>query len=301
MHAIAMAWYGGPEVLELTAWPDRAPGPGEVRIQVVAAGVNPLDWKLRSGVLREQMPLSFPHVLGVDAAGTVVDVGADVRALAPGDRVCGLVSAAYAERLVAPAGRLVRIPDGLDVVEAAALPVVALTGAQLIESALDVRAGERVLVTGATGAVGRSAVFAALARGARVYAGVRQGYLADAAVLGVEAAVALDTPHALDGLPPLDAVADTVGGSLVEPLLARVRRGGRYATVVGAPPNAAERGVTTALVRVRPDAQRLAALAADVAAGRLRMPPVRSLPLAEAAEAHRIGERGGAGKLVLLP
>ena len=133
MKAMVLKAYGGVEQLELRDLPEPKPGPGEVRVKVAAASVNPIDWKLRSGAAKAMMPLEFPAVLGRDVSGEVVEVAAGVTALKVGDKVLGLVLNGYAEQVTASAVGFARLPAGLDLRDAAALPLVLLTGAQLIE------------------------------------------------------------------------------------------------------------------------------------------------------------------------
>jgi NADPH:quinone reductase-like Zn-dependent oxidoreductase len=149
MKAMVLKGYGGIEQLELRDIPDPKPGAGEVRVKVAAASVNPIDWKLRSGEARAIMPLDLPAVLGRDVAGEVVEIGSDVTALRTGDRVLGLVQRGYAEQVVARADAFAHVPPGLDLRDAAALPLVLLTGAELIEEAVRPKIGDTVLVTGA--------------------------------------------------------------------------------------------------------------------------------------------------------
>src|SRR5207248_2827093 len=132
------------------------------------------DWKIRSGAAKRMMPLQFPAVLGRDVSGEVVETGPGVTAFRPHDKVLGVVQHGYAEEVVAPAAALARVPEGLDVRDAAALPLVTLTGVELIEEAVQPQKGDLILVTGAVGNVGRSAVYAAKRLGARVIAGVRK-------------------------------------------------------------------------------------------------------------------------------
>jgi len=176
MKAVVLPAFGQAERLELRDVAEPTPGPNEIKVRVVAAGINPVDWKLRSGALQAYMPIDLPAVLGRDVAGEVVAVGASVTRLRVGARVCGIVNHGYAEYVVAREDAWAEVPAKLDLVEAAALPLVLLTGSQLVEEAADVHAGETVLVTGATGSVGRVAVFAAKRRGATVYAGVRAAH-----------------------------------------------------------------------------------------------------------------------------
>ena len=144
----------------------------------------------------------------------------------------------YAELCVVKAAILAKVPEGLDLIQAAALPLVTTTGNQLL-LATEVEAGQTVLVAGAAGNVGRSAVFTAKTRGATVIAGVLKRQIDGAKTIGADQVVATDDDTAIASLPPLDAVADTVGGRTAEKLIAKVKPDGVYASVVGAPPNAA--------------------------------------------------------------
>lgn len=299
MKAVVLERFGGPEVLRLADVPEPKAGPGALRVRVIAASVNPVDWKLRSGALQARMPLELPAILGRDAAGEVLEVGAGVRGFSPGDRVLGLVWGAYAEQVSAPVDAWARLPASLDQRDAAALPLVVLTGAQLMEEAVSPQPGATVLVTGALGGVGRAAIHAARLRGARVLAGVRARQKAEAAALDVDGVVALDDDRELDAL-SLDALADTVGGEATQRLLGKVKRGGVVGSVVGEPPGARERGLTVRAMFTHPDARRLGELAQAAARGELSIPIGHRLPLADAAEAHRLGEGGGAGKILLL-
>jgi NADPH:quinone reductase-like Zn-dependent oxidoreductase len=230
-----------------------------------------------------------------------VAVGAGVTELAPGARVLGRVpGGAYAEIVVAPAGAWAPVPPKLDLADAGALPLVLLTGAQLAEEAVDARAGQNILVTGATGGVGRVAVFAAMARGATVYAGVRAKHKAAAAKLGAKAVIVLDDDVDLTALPALDGIADTVGGPTTQKLLGKVKAGGKIGSAVGEPEGAKDRGLVVRPILTHDDTEQLAALARAVADGKLVIPIARRFPLAEAAAAHELAEKGADGKVLLL-
>ncbi len=300
MKAIVLTAYGDVDKLEPRNLPEPVTGPGEIKVRIAGASINPVDYKLRSGALKTMMPLDLPAVLGRDASGTVVETGTGVTRFKVGDRVLGLVMGAYAERVVAKEEAWAKVPAKLDLIDAGALPLVLLTGAQLVEEALDPRRGDVVLVTGAAGAVGRVAVFAAKARGAKVWAGVRRSQLAEASGLGAEGVVALDDPAAVERLPMLDGIADTVGGETLEGLLHKVKKGGTIASVVGASSGAAALGLVVRAMWAHADAARLTALAGAVAAGELVIPIARRLPLAEAREAQRIAEHHAGGKVLLL-
>ncbi|MBV9996120.1 MAG: NADP-dependent oxidoreductase [Caulobacteraceae bacterium] len=302
MRVMQFADYGPPEVLQIAERPTPAPGPGEALIRVAAIGVNPADYKWRSGVIRHVMALSLPWVVGYDVAGEVAQVGAGVSALRPGDRVAvqlGPRMGAYAEAVVADAASCAKLPDALDFERAAAIPTPGLTGVQLIEEHVRPAPGETVLITGAVGAVGRFAVFAALAAKARVVAAVRASQIETALAIGAERAIALESPAPAELA--VDHLADALGGPAVGPLCRLVRPGGRIISVVG-PINGQDRATPAELVRVRSDGESLRALAEAVANGAVSIPIAGRLPLASAAEAHRRLEAGHVGgKLILSP
>jgi NADPH:quinone reductase-like Zn-dependent oxidoreductase len=227
MKAAVLVGFGGVDQLELREVAEPQTGPGQVKVRVVATSINPIDWKLREGMKRPGMALELPAILGRDASGEVVEVGSGVTRFRPGARVTGLVMGAYAERVVAKDEAWAEVPDGLSLPDAAALPLVTLTGSQLVEESLAPGPSATILVTGALGSVGRSAVFAARRRGVRVWAGVRRNQREAAEALGVDGVVALDDEIDSRPLPTLDGIADTVGASVTERLLDRVRQGRR--------------------------------------------------------------------------
>ena len=171
MKAIVVHEYGGPEVLKFEEYPDPVAGPGEVLVRVAAASVNPIDYKRRAGLTKDFYPMTFPGLIGVDMAGTAVNIGPGVDDFSIGDRVFAMADNTYAELCVVKADVLAKVPEGLDLIEAAALPLVTTTGNQLL-LATKIRAGQTVMVVGAAGNVGRSAVFTAKECGATVVAGV---------------------------------------------------------------------------------------------------------------------------------
>ncbi len=301
MKAIVVHEYGGPEVLKFEEYPDPVPGPGEVLVRVAAASVNPIDYKRRAGLTKDFYPLQFPALIGVDMAGTVVQVGPGVEAVTAGNRVFAMADNTYAELCVVKADALADIPEGLDLIEAAALPLVTVTGNQLA-SATEIKAGQTVLVAGAAGNVGRSAVFAAKQLGAIVIAGVLKRQMEEAKTVGADRLVATDDDTAIASLSPLDAVADTVDGRTAEKLIAKVKPGGVYASVVEAPQNAANYpSVKMVHVFSHFDRQTLEFMGEAVRDGKLVIPIGRKMPLSEAAEAQAAAEKGGIGKILLIP
>jgi len=303
MQAIILSDYGDPNRLELRDRPEPEPGAGQIKVRVASASLNPVDWKLRSGALRKAMPLELPAILGRDAAGEVVRVGAGVTEFKEGDQVLGLVNGGYAQFVVAGTEAWAKVPEGLTTRDAGALPLALLTGDQLAEATLGPSAGAglTVLVTGALGAVGRVAVWGIRQRGARVFAGVRSKQLDEAKELDVDGVVALDDDAAIAELPPLDCVADTVGGETISKLLPKIKANGTIGSVLGEPQGAKERGLMVSAFMARPDSARLSLLAAAVASGSLKIPISKRFPLAEAPAAHALAEHGGMGKILLMP
>ena len=301
MNAIVLHEYGGPKNLKYEQVEDPVAGEGEVLVRVIASSVNPIDYKLRSGAMKDFWPLELPTILGRDISGIVREVGPRVSGFAPGDRVMGVGNKAYAELAVVKASDLAHVPEKLDLVEAAALPLVTATGEQLISRGTKIQSGQTVLITGAMGSVGRSAVWTAKKAGAVVIVGVRKSKVKDAASLGADEVLALDDAKAMEKLGFVDAVADTVGGETAEVLLGKVKQGGVFASVLGEPGNAKMHPtVKIEYVRAVPDAGMLKTLAEDVAAGRLVIPIDRMVSLADAGEAQAAAEKGGIGKVLLL-
>jgi NADPH:quinone reductase-like Zn-dependent oxidoreductase len=245
--------------------------------------------------------MHFPSLIGVDMAGTVVKVGPGVEAFTAGNRVFAMADNTYAELCVVKAEALADIPEGLDLIEAAALPLATTTGNQLL-SATGIKAGQTVMVVGAVGSVGRSAVFTAKDRGATVIAGVLKRQMDRAKTVGADQVLATDDDAAIANLAPLDVVADTVGGGTAEKLISKVKPGGVFASVLGAPQNAA-RYPTVKVVPVysTPDTKILQFMAEAVRDGKLVIPISLKLPLSQAAAAQTAAEKGGIGKILLVP
>ena len=299
MKAVVVHQYGGPEVLKFEEYPDPEPGPGEVLVRVAATSVNPIDYKRRAGLTKDFYPIKFPGLIGIDIAGTVVKLGQAVEGFSVGDHVFAMADNTYAELCVVKAAVLAKVPRGLDLIQAAALPLVTTTGNQLM-SATGIKAGQTVLVVGAAGNVGRSAVFTAKQRGATVIAGVLKKQMDGAKTVGADQVVATDDA-AIASLPPLDAVADTVGGRTAEKLIARVKAGGVYASVVEAPENAAKYpSVKMVHVFSKFDRNTLEFMAEAVREGKLVIPISQKLPLSDAAEAQAEAEKGVIGKILLV-
>jgi NADPH:quinone reductase-like Zn-dependent oxidoreductase len=299
VRALIAAAYGDVDKLTVAEMPEPNVGVGEVKVQVRAASINPLDWKLLSGYGRgTPLELRFPAILGRDASGEVLEVGANVTSLAVGDRVLGFALSTFAERVVAAENAWAKVPRGLELADAAALPMVALTGAQLAES-VKPRPGSSVLVTGALGGVGRIAAFVAKAAGATVWAGVRSEQKAEAGALGADRVVAIDDEADLAALPAFDAICDTVGGETIAKLLVHLKSGAALGSTLGEPAGAKERGLRVTAIRTQQDSRRLSELTRAAAERRFVMPVRARFPLEQGSEAFRLARQGGVGKVLL--
>jgi NADPH:quinone reductase-like Zn-dependent oxidoreductase len=301
MKAILLQGYGSVDQLIYKDVSIPVAAAGEVLVKLIATSINPIDYKVRRGDMKGIMPLEFPAILGRDLAGQVVALGDGVTALAVDARVLGLANRTYAEYVTCKAEILAAMPEGLNPVEAGALPLVLTTGTQLIELGVRPRSGERLLITGALGSVGRTAVHVARQHGAYVIAGVRATQRDAAEDLGANQVVAVDDEKELAGLREVDAIADTVGGALIDRLISLIRGNGVLATVVGKPQSATGRDVQVQEVRAQPDAKRLAQLAQEIALGAFTIPIAKKLKLAQIRQAQELAEKGVAGKILITP
>jgi NADPH:quinone reductase-like Zn-dependent oxidoreductase len=229
-------------------------------------------------------------------------VGANVEHFKLGDRVLALSYATYAELVAVDDSEVTHLPDGVDLANAAAIPLIALTGDQLVRLATNVKKGQVVLITGALGSVGRAAVHTAKKIGAQVIAGVRRKELDDARSLGVSDVLAIDDDKAIEKFRLVDAIADTVGGEVAAKLIAKVKQRGSFGYTAMLPESAGARNPTVKISRVsaQPDPSKVREFADDVRDGKFVLPIGRRMPLRDAAEAHVLGEKGGIGKILLL-
>ncbi|MFD3683722.1 NADP-dependent oxidoreductase [Nocardiopsis sp. NPDC058631] len=300
MRAVSFSEYGDPSVLTVVEAEVPEPGPGQVRVAVRAAGVNPIDVKLRSGQMAQNMPLSLPHVLGLEVAGVVDAVGEEVTDAAVGDAVAGwAVGGGYAEYAVL--STYAAKPDALTWQEAAGLPVAGEAAVRALR-VLDPRCGETLLVNGASGSVGTIAVQLAVENGVTVV-----GTAGSANLDRVCAHGALATPYGeglarrVRALAPqgVDAVLDAAGHGALPDAIAL--RGGTDRIVTLADPAAFDLGVPFLSKTDDQTTQTLETLLGAAAEGRITQPASRAMGLEEAAQAHREWERKSFGKIVLVP
>ncbi|MGA3158199.1 MAG: NADP-dependent oxidoreductase [Steroidobacteraceae bacterium] len=303
MKAVRLHEYGGPENLKFDVdVPDPTCGPDSVLIEAAATSVNPIDWKVRSGARQKDFPLTLPAILGKDVSGVVRAVGPNIRTFKPGERVLANADATYAE-LVAVEGSIVtHLPEGMDLIDAAAIPLVILTGDQLVRVAARAARGQTFIVSGALGSVGRAAVHTAKKLGVHVIAGVRARQLKEAGALGVSGTLAIDDASAIDKHPMVDGILDTVGGETAGKLFAKVRNGGSFGFASVFPEGVSATNPTVRITRVfaRPDASKVREFADDIRDGKFVLPISQRLPLRDAAKAHALAQNGGAGKIVLV-
>ncbi len=308
MRAIRVDHFGGPEVLQPVETDAPEPAPGEVLVRVTAAGVNPVDWSVRSGAAGDRFG-SPPYIPGWDISGVIESAGPGTGSFAPGDRVYGMprfpaMANAYAEHVAAPAAHLAASPARIGDVEAAGLPLAGLTALQVLDLA-GVVAGQRVLVHAAAGGVGHLAVQLAKGRDAHVLGTARAGkheFLRD---LGIDEPIDYSTGAFEDVAKNVDLVIDSIGGDYGLRSLSVIRPGGMLIVIRGGVSAELAAAAEAAGIRVekhlvRPDGPGLARLAEFVDAGDLTIAIEQLFPLARAADAHRSGEAGRTqGKLVL--
>ena len=294
--------YGGPEVMKYQDMPDPEPGAGEVLVKVAGIGINPEDMLERNGDLKDLWPLQFPAIIGLDVSGTVLATGDGVTDLKAGERVCAWSYHTYAELVAAKATLFAKVPATMDLADAAAIPLVGVTGSQLVSVAGRLQSGQTVLVSGAAGAVGRSAVYMAKVLAAHAIAGVLRSQLDQADSIGADETIALDDPAAFAAIPQVDVVANTLRGKAAAALLAKVKDGGTFASVTGEPDGS--KGypkVRIVSFRSKQDRAGIALIADAVVAGKLTIPIGRREQLKNAGAAQAEFTKGGIGKVLLVP
>ena len=301
--AIRIHRYGGPEVLAHVEMQRPTPGHDEVLIKVHAAAVNPADWKMRAGHMKEVFPLTFPATLGWDVSGTVEEAGDTVTQFKRGDEVYALVKGGgYAEYVVAKADIVGKKPRTLDHVHAAAVPVAGLTAWQALFEVAQLRAGQKVLIHAAAGGVGNFAVQLAKAKGAYVIGTASSKNQAFLGELGVDQAVDYQKTRFEDAVRDVDVVLDTVGGETQERSFKVLKKGGILVSLVQPPSqeSATKYGVRALFYGGHASSSDLAEIAKLIDDGKVKPVVETVLPLADARRAHELSEtRHARGKIVL--
>lgn len=314
MKAVRYHQYGGSDVLVYEEAPRPVPGPRQVLVKVAATSFNPVDAGIRGGYLAQVYPVSFPHIPGVDVAGTVAEIGEGVEGWSIGDAVVAFLpldaDGAAAQYAVAPAESLAAAPVSVPLADAAALPEAALTAWQALFDIAELTGGQSVLINGASGAVGGYAIQLAKQAGAVVTATARardaerlRGLGADRIVDYIDYIDYTRSPVEVDGA-PFDVVLNLVSTTdeQTDALLGVVADGGFHVGTMVFGPNVAPRGVRTQRVFVRSDATQLAELVSRVDDGRLRIEVAHRRALEEAAAVHEESDGGRLhGKTILIP
>jgi NADPH:quinone reductase-like Zn-dependent oxidoreductase len=305
MKAVRHHSYGDTSVLRYEEAPRPVPGAGQVLVRVVATTFNPVDAAIRAGYLQQVFPLRFPHIPGLDVAGTVEQTGDGVTGLGVGDPVIGFLpmgeDGAAADFVLAPADVLVAAPQSIPLAQAAALPTVGLTAWQALFEHADLTSGQRILINGAGGAVGGYAVQLAHQAGAFVIATATPRSADAARRHGADQVVDhTATSVTEEVVDPVDVVLNLAPMPDPGAVLGLVRPGGVLVTTVPPAPEPGVDGVRSVALMVRSDREQLAALVERVDSGQLTVDVGQTLQLSELASVHASSEAGGLRGKVLL-
>jgi NADPH:quinone reductase-like Zn-dependent oxidoreductase len=308
MKAVRVHHYGGPEVLQFEDASRPTPRADELLIKVHAASVNPIDWKVRAGYMKDYMPLPLPFIPGWDVSGVVEAVGSGVTKFKKGDDVYARANinhdgyGGYAEYSVAEESATGPKPKSIDHVQAATIPVAAVTAWRALFDTAGLQKGQKVLIQGAAGGVGSFAVQLAKWKGAHVIgtaSGKNQGFLRE---LGVDEPIDYGKTRFEDVVEDADVVLDTIGGETQNRSWKVLKKGGILVSIV-APPSteeATKHAVRSAQISAKVDTLVLTEIAKLIDSGKLKPIVEAVLPLSEARKAHELSESGHArGKIVL--
>jgi NADPH:quinone reductase-like Zn-dependent oxidoreductase len=304
MKAIRIHNYGGPEVLRYEDVAVPAPGAGDLLIKIRAASVNPLDWKTRAGYLKDFFPHSLPFIPGWDGSGVVEAVGSGVTKFKQGDEVYAKTNrdGTYAEYAIFAETEAALRPMSVDPVQAAAIPVVALTAWQALFERARLGGGQKILIHGAAGGVGSFAVQLAKWKGAHVIgtaSGKNQAFLHE---LGVDEPIDYEKTRFDEAIEGVDVVFDTIGGDTQERSWKVLNKGGILVSIVQPPPAelAAKYGVRAEMLAMQPSSAQLTEIAKLIDSQHVKIVVERVLALSEARQAHELSEKGHVrGKIVL--
>jgi NADPH:quinone reductase-like Zn-dependent oxidoreductase len=313
VKAVVVDKFGGVDTLRIADVADPSPGPTEVLIRVDYAGVNPVDYKIRQGHLKDHLPHELPLIPGWDAAGVVESVGAKVTGFSPGDRVFAycrkpvVKMGAYAELIAVEEAAAAKVPGTLSAAAASTVPLVSLTAWQALTEFAGLRSGESVLIHGGAGGVGGYGIQFARHLGAKVYSTAGKSNLAYLKELGAHHPLdytAGDVGETLKELEPagVDVVFDAVGGETLARSYSLLKTGGRLVSIVDVPDaaRAAERKLKAGYHFVYPNGRQLADIAALLESGKVRGLPFEELPISQVRLAHEKSEsRHVRGKLTL--
>jgi NADPH:quinone reductase-like Zn-dependent oxidoreductase len=303
MKAVRIHEYGNADQLRIEETPNLTAGDDQVLVKIRDAGVNPIDWKIRAGHMKQLRPVQFPLTMGQDFAGEVVGRGKQVHEFDDGERVFGFAQGTYSEYAAAPVSTIAAIPESVSFEVAAALPTAGSTALQIIRDSVNAQPGMTVLIHGAAGGVGSFAVQIAKSRGAKVI-GTATGaediqYLKS---IGTDQVIDFKQERFEDKVHEVDAVVDLVGGETQKKSFAVLKKGGiLVSTVQPVDESAAKRaGIRGQIIVMQHNGDDLRELAALVAKGTVKPRMGRTLPFTQAKEAQELSEHGGSnGKLIL--
>jgi len=307
MKAVRIHDYGDASKLVFEDAPKPSPAKGQMLVKVRAAGVNPVDWKIRSGMFRGGLDFPMPATLGFDVAGEVAEVGEGVKKFRKGDKVFAYLALSrgggYAEYAIVAEEEAAAMPKELDFVKAAATPLTALTAWQCLFDVAKLDKGQTVLVHAGAGGVGHFAVQLAKWKGAKVIATASAANIEFVKSLGADEVVDYKSVRFEDVVKDVDVVLDTVGDDTTNRSAAVLKKGGILVSIAGEPNPAkfAERGVRVAMHLVEPNGAQLARIGKLIEAGTVKPHVSQELPLKDAAKAHQQSESGRTrGKIVLV-
>jgi len=302
MKAIRIHEYGDGNTLRLEEVPRLSITDDQMLVRVHDIGVNPIDWKIRQGYMKQVMPLSFPYTIGQDFAGDVTECGKAVKRFHVGDRVFGFANGAYAEYVAAPESTVAAMPSSMDYSVGAALPTAGLTALQIIRDVVRAEAGMTVLIHGAAGGVGSFASQIAKARGARVIGSAAGEDIDYLKTIHIDEIIDYKRERFENKVHTVDAVVDLVGGETQTRSYSVVKKGGVLVTTVGLVDDTAAKaaGIRAVHVVMKRNAADLAELAGLVEKGKVQPRLAQTLALSEAREAQALSETGKTrGKLIL--
>jgi NADPH:quinone reductase-like Zn-dependent oxidoreductase len=304
IQAIRVHEYGGPEQLQLDEIPKPVPQADEVLVHVHAAGVNPVDWKIRTGSLKDFFPRSLPYIPGYDFAGVVEEVGPNVTAFQKGQAVFGQAPefGTYTEYTIAPVTTVALKPETLGFDEAATISVGATTAWQGLFDHGKLEPGQRVLILGAAGGVGLFAVQFARWKGAHVIGTASTRNLDFVHSLGAHEVIDYTTIDVANAVHDVDLVLDTVGGEALANIWPTLKHGGTVVSIAGqpSPEKARELDARAVNFSAQTTSDLMSTFAHLIDEGTVKVAIATSLPLREAPKAHELSQRGhGRGRIVL--
>lgn len=308
MKAVIIEQYGGRDQLVEKEVPNPVPENKQVVVDVRATSINPIDWKLREGYLKDAVPFEFPIILGWDAAGVITEVGEDVKDFSPGDRVFARPDTTrfgtYAQYTTVDEHLLAPLPEGVTFEEAAAVPLAGLTAWQCLVDFSDIKEGDRVLIHAGSGGVGHYAVQIAKHLGAYVAATASGKNREWVEKLGVDRFIDYKEEDFSEVLQDFDIVVDTLGGDIQEKSFQVLKEGGKLPSIVQPPDEtkAAEKNIKTGFVWLEPNGEQLSKLGKMMEEGTLKSVIGHELPFSQEGlrKAHEISESHHAkGKIVI--